>query len=341
MLSFFKKWIKGLKEGPVDWDELEATLIQSDLGHELTEEITQKLKKEGQTALSLQGAVEKELATLWEKSSPEPVVAAFGFHVWLVIGVNGVGKTTTVARLAKKMQLAGQKVHLVAADTFRAAAIEQLRLWAEKLGCGFTAGREGGDPAAAAYEGVAKAKAEGATLVLIDTSGRLHNKDNLMRELLKTKRVIGKQDAALPQETILIVDATNGSNALSQAREFHQHIGVSRVIITKLDSSAKGGVVAAIKRELGLDTWLVGVGETENDLIPFSAPGYVKRFFGEEQAVEESAKAAVEAPVVLSTPVTSEPIPVEKKVMPPAPPPTVTVIVPEESKRRSFLGWHW
>jgi|GEM_PF-2436835 len=349
MLSFFKKWIKGLKEGPVDWDEFEATLIQSDLGHELTGELIQKMKKERQTALSLQSAVEKELSTLWEKSALEPEVTTKGFHVWLVIGVNGVGKTTTVARLAKKMQLAGHKVHLVAGDTFRAAAIDQLRLWAQKLNCGFTAGREGGDPAAAAYEGVASAKAEGASLVLIDTSGRLHNKDNLMRELLKTKRVIGKQDAILPQETILVVDATNGSNALSQAREFHEHIGVSRVIITKLDSSAKGGVVAAIKRELNLDTWLVGVGESENDLIPFSALGYVRRFFGEEEpepveeaAAEEKTPAPILEKEKQAAFVAAVPTSVEKKAETPGIHPTETATPADEKpKKSSFFRWRW
>lgn len=314
MLSYFRKWIQTVREGAVDWDELEATLIQCDLSPALTEEIISRLRRKTLTAVTLPTAVEEELISLWQDSRPLPVVPAGGFVVWLIIGVNGVGKTTTVAKLARQQMEAGHKVHLVGADTFRAGAIEQLRIWSERLNCGFTGGREGGDPAAAAYEGVLQARGAGANLVLVDTSGRLHNKDNLMRELEKVKRVLGKQDPVLPQETLLVLDATNGSNALSQATEFKKGVGVSGIIITKLDSSAKGGVVAAVKHDLGLDTLYVGVGEQQADLIPFDRKGYVARFFGGEEKPEET--------------------PVQEKVV-------EEPLTEAPKKSKGWFGWKW
>jgi fused signal recognition particle receptor len=278
MISFFKKWINQIKDGPVDWDELESVLIQSDLGITLAQRILDNLKKQAVSASIVEQAAAEEILKLWPKPVRELKPAAGQLNIWLIVGVNGTGKTTSIAKLAKKFS-SKHRVHLVAADTFRAAAIDQLKIWSEKLGVGFHAGREGGDPAAAAFEGIEAARKAGSDLVLIDTAGRLHNKDNLMRELEKVKRVIQKQDATAPQEMLAVLDGTNGLNAVSQAREFHKTVGLTGAIVTKLDSSAKGGTIAALKAELDLETLLLGTGEQADDLIAFEPKEYVKRFF--------------------------------------------------------------
>lgn len=270
MFQLFKKWIAQAQGGPIDWDELESVLIQSDLGLVLTRRILDRLKNQPLNAETVRAAARQEIVSLWPRvpATPVPVDGA----AWLIIGVNGAGKTTTIAKLAHRY--IHQRVHLVAADTFRAAAIEQLRIWSDRLGTGFTAGREGGDPAAAAFQGLEDARRQKAGLVLIDTAGRLHTKDNLLRELEKIKRVLSKLDSSAPQHTLLVVDGTNGSNALSQAQQFHQAIGLTGLIATKLDSSAKGGAIAAIKAELGLDTYFIGTGESPADLQPFHPAHY-------------------------------------------------------------------
>ncbi|MDX6765894.1 MAG: signal recognition particle-docking protein FtsY [Candidatus Methylacidiphilales bacterium] len=275
MIGIFRKWISEARGGRVDWEELEAMLIQADLGYALVQRILARLKDRPLNAENIGAAARTEITALWPRV-PAPPVPADG-EVWMVIGINGAGKTTTLAKLAHRYQNRG--VHLVAADTFRAAAIEQLRVWSERVGCGFTAGREGGDPAAAAYQGVEDGRRAGAGLILIDTAGRLHNKDNLLRELEKVKRVVGKNDPGSPHHTLLVVDGTNGANALLQAEQFHKSVGLTGLIATKLDSTAKGGAIAAIKSELGLDTFFIGTGESPEDLRPFSPDEYVDRFF--------------------------------------------------------------
>lgn len=279
MISTFKKWIAEIKDGPVDWDQLEATLIQSDLSISLSHQILKHLKSKPVSATTVQKAVMDELLLLWNKPLRRLEPHKGILNVWLVVGVNGTGKTTTIAKLAAKFKDERKKVFLVGADTFRAAALDQLKVWAERLGVEIFCGKEGGDPAAAAYEGMEAAKKAGADLALVDTAGRLHNKENLMRELVKVKRVIGKQDAAAPHEVLLVVDGTNGMNAVSQAREFNDALCVTGMIVTKLDSSAKGGAIAACKAEVGLDTLFVGRGEKTENLQIFDPQTYVKEFF--------------------------------------------------------------
>ena len=275
MLGLFKKWVSEARGGKIDWEELEATLIQADLGYTLTQRILQRLKNQPLNAETVENAAREEITALWPRIPAAPVPA--DGEVWMIIGVNGAGKTTTLAKLAHRYQNRG--VHLVAADTFRAAAIEQLRIWSERLGTGFTAGREGGDPAAAAYQGIEDGRKTGAGVILIDTAGRLHNKENLLRELEKMKRVIAKHDPKSPSHILLVIDGTNGSNAVLQAGQFHKSIGLTGVIATKLDSTAKGGAIAAIKAEHGLDTYFLGTGESPEDLVPFQPAEYVDRFF--------------------------------------------------------------
>jgi fused signal recognition particle receptor len=277
MLSLFKKWVATIQGGAVDWDELEATLIQSDLGLKLSDKLISSLKKEAVSAETIQAATASQIRQLWPQPVRPPTLQD-GLNVWLVIGINGVGKTTSIGKLARYYDSQGI-VHLVAADTFRAAAIEQLQIWAERTGAGFTAGTEGGEPAAAAYKGMDQALQSGARLALVDTAGRLHNKENLMRELEKTKRVLNTKVPGAPHETLLVVDGTNGTNALQQAQAFHQSLGLTGLIVTKLDSSSKGGMVAAIKEETGLSPYFLGTGETLADLQPFDPESYVKRFF--------------------------------------------------------------
>ncbi|MDR1190415.1 MAG: signal recognition particle-docking protein FtsY [Verrucomicrobiales bacterium] len=276
MFSFFKKWVTELKGGKVDWDEIEAHLIQSDLGLALTERILDKLKGQALSDQTVTAAASQAILELWKKPVRKPIVSGDP-AVWLIIGVNGTGKTTSIAKLANRYQKLGKKVHLIGADTFRAAAIDQLKIWADRLDIGFSAGREGGDPAAAAFQGLADAKARGAELVMIDTAGRLHNKENLMRELEKMKRVIQKQSPSAPHETLLVLDGTNGGNALDQARQFHKFLTISGIIVTKLDTSSKGGAVAAIKAEEGIDPLFVGLGEGMDDLVEFNPQEYVAR----------------------------------------------------------------
>lgn len=192
MFQVFKKWVNRIKDGPVDWDELEATLIQSDLGLELTDEIIETLKKRGLSAITAREELRNLLRELWDAPVNEPALKK-GLTVWFVCGVNGVGKTSSIGKLAWRYQQRDQKVFLVGADTFRAAAGAQLKVWADKVGVGCHVGEEGSDPGAAAYQGIEDALAQKADLVLIDTAGRLHNKEGLMRELDKVKRVVSKK----------------------------------------------------------------------------------------------------------------------------------------------------
>ncbi|MEM6821133.1 MAG: signal recognition particle-docking protein FtsY [Verrucomicrobiota bacterium] len=284
MIGNIKQWLAEARGGKIDWDELEATLIQSDLGLELSTRILDTLQEQTLSAETVQQALERELKDLWpspEKTLDKAIAQATVDNplVLLIVGINGSGKTTTIAKLAHRFQRSKKNVFLVGGDTFRAAALEQLNTWANRLECGIHLGSENGDPAAAAFQGLASARDHKAEVVLIDTAGRLHNNTNLVRELEKVKRVIGKQTPGAPHETILVVDGTNGSNAIQQATEFHSRLSLSGLIVTKLDSSSKGGAVAAIQAELNLPTLFFGNGESLEDLHPFDTQTYIRQFF--------------------------------------------------------------
>ena len=200
-------------------------------------------------------------------------------RVTFIVGVNGTGKTTTIGKLANRLRAEGRSVMLCAADTFRAAAIEQLAIWAERNGVQMIRQKPGADPAAVVYDAVAAAKARGIDVVLVDTAGRLHTKTNLMQELEKMKRTAAKLVPGAPHDILLVMDATTGQNGLNQAREFTGHVGVTGIVLTKLDGTAKGGIVVAIARELGLPIRFVGVGEKIDDLVPFEAKAFVNSLF--------------------------------------------------------------
>jgi fused signal recognition particle receptor len=202
-----------------------------------------------------------------------------GPNVWMFVGVNGVGKTTTIGKVAHQQVADGRTVLLAAGDTFRAAAAEQLTTWAERSGSEIVRGAEGGDPSAVVYDGVERAAARGIDLVLADTAGRLHTKSNLMDELSKVRRVIDKRIPGAWVETFFVLDATTGQNGLAQAKAFHEAVGLTGVVLTKLDSTAKGGIVFAIEKELGVPVRFVGVGEKAEDLLPFDPEAFVAALF--------------------------------------------------------------
>ena len=220
------------------------------------------------------------LAVLKKKESPLDLSGPVPFVV-MMVGVNGVGKTTTIGKLALKFSQEGRSVLLVAGDTFRAAAIEQLEIWGQRVGCPVIKHQSGSDPSAVIFDGLSAAKARGTDVVIVDTAGRMHTKFNLMEELKKMKRVMDKALPGSPHETLLVLDATTGQNAVSQARQFHEAIGVTGVVLTKLDGTAKGGVVVAIAEELGIPVKLVGVGEGLEDIDVFSAEDFVEGLFGD------------------------------------------------------------
>jgi fused signal recognition particle receptor len=255
------------------WERLEEALIRSDVGVPATAELVRRLEEKG-VAGGLEDALVEEVEALFG----EPPTLALGAKptVVLVVGVNGTGKTTTIGKLARKLREHDRSVLVGAADTFRAAAEEQLEIWAERAGADFVGSPRGADPAAVAFDAVEAARARGHDVAIIDTAGRLHTQANLMAELEKVRRVIaGRLDGA-PHETLLVVDATTGQNGLQQARLFGEAAGVTGVALTKLDGSARGGVAIAIAVELGLPVKLVGVGEGLDDLRPFDAHDYAR-----------------------------------------------------------------
>jgi fused signal recognition particle receptor len=247
------------------WERLEEALIRADLGVPATAELVRRLETRG----TLEGLDEELAGMLGEPGTLDVSVRP---AIFLVVGVNGTGKTTTIGKLAAKVREHGRSVLLAAADTYRAAAEEQLEIWAERAGADFVGAPRGGDPAAVAYDAVEAAIARGREVVIIDTAGRLHTQTNLMQELAKVRRVVAGKLESAPHETLLVVDATTGQNGLQQARLFHEAVGVTGVALTKLDGSAKGGIAVAIAHELGLPVTLVGVGEGIDDLRPFD-PG--------------------------------------------------------------------
>jgi fused signal recognition particle receptor len=255
-----------------EWERLEVALIRADVGVPATAELVRRLEARGDLD-DLGEALAEELEQLFGEP-PTLARAAEPPTVLLVVGVTGTGKTTTIGKLARTLGAHGRSVLVGAADTFRAAADEQLEIWAERAGAEFVGGSRGADPAAVAYDAVEAGKARQRDVVIVDTAGRLHTQGNLMEELAKVRRVIeGRVDGA-PHETLLVVDATTGQNGLQQARLFSETAGVTGVVLTKLDGSAKGGVAVAIAHELGLPVKLVGVGEGLEDLRPFDARDY-------------------------------------------------------------------
>jgi fused signal recognition particle receptor len=266
-------------------EQLEDTLLQADIGVAKTQEILAELAlryKAGELAKGedLLDLLKRSLRSeLQAPSSAELNWAAEGPTVVLVVGVNGAGKTTTVAKLAKRFKDQGKQVIIAAGDTYRAAAIEQLAIWAGRVGVDLVKSHDGGDAAAVAFDAVASAQARGADLVLIDTAGRLHNKEHLMRELEKIRRVIQKRLPSAPHETLLVLDATAGQNAIQQAKVFGAAMGVSGLVLTKLDGTAKGGVTITIRRELKLPVRFIGVGEQLDDLQPFDPDSFIEAIF--------------------------------------------------------------
>jgi fused signal recognition particle receptor len=252
-----------------DWERLEEALIAGDVGVRATAELVQRLEARGGIA-----DLPDEVAALF--GAPPTFDIAHEPTVILVVGVNGTGKTTTIGKLAAKLSEHGRSVLVAAADTYRAAAEEQLEIWAERAGADFVGSERGGDPAAVAYDALDAAVARGRDVVIVDTAGRLHTQSNLMEELAKVRRVIANRLDGAPHETLLVVDATTGQNGLQQARLFGEAVGVTGVVLTKLDGSAKGGVAIPIVYELGLPVKLVGVGEGIDDLRPFDPIDYAR-----------------------------------------------------------------
>jgi fused signal recognition particle receptor len=300
-MGVFKKLFRGLsrtrenlvqtlltaeKGEPVDeesLDDLEAALLAADLGPELTEEVMHRVRKEADRGLvdggTLRAAVRNALGTALPRAEP-PIPHVSKPHVIFVVGVNGGGKTTTVGKLAAIEKNAGRSVLIVAADTFRAAAIEQLEKWAERAEAELIKQREGADAAAVVFDALRAAKARGSHTVLVDTAGRLHTKTNLMAELAKLARIAGREVEGAPHEVLLVVDATTGQNGISQAREFTRAAELTGVVLTKLDGTAKGGVVLGIHRRLALPIRYVGVGEAIDDLLPFDAGQFLDGLLG-------------------------------------------------------------
>ncbi len=260
------------------WERLEEALIRADVGVPATAELVRRLEARAVTG-DLGDALAEEVVGLFG-DPPVLISAPEQPTVVLVVGVNGTGKTTTIGKLARKLSEHGRSVLVGAADTYRAAAEEQLEIWAERAGADFVGGSRGADPAAVAFDAVEAARARGKDVVLVDTAGRLHTQGNLMDELAKVRRVIAGRIDGAPHETLLVVDATTGQNGLQQARLFSEAAGVTGVALTKLDGSAKGGVAIAIAHELGLPVKLVGVGEGVDDLRPFDARDYARALVG-------------------------------------------------------------
>ena len=269
------------KIDPALLGQLETALLAADLGVRTTGDILravrEKLDRQAlRDATQLKAELKAQLLTILNGSARAPAPTLDGKpHVLFIIGVNGTGKTTTIGKLAHRLGLQGHSVLLCAADTFRAAAIEQLEVWARRNNIEVIKQKPGADPAAVVFDALSAARARGTDAVIVDTAGRLHTKSNLMAELEKMKRTAAKQVPGAPHDILLVMDATTGQNGLSQAREFTAHVGVTGIVLTKLDGTAKGGIVVAIVRELGLPIRFVGTGEKIDDLVPFDASTFV------------------------------------------------------------------
>jgi len=266
------------------WDDLEAILIQADVGVDATLKIVERVKTRVQservkTPADAMVILKSEMKALITDNTPLQFDKKRLLTVVMMVGVNGSGKTTTTAKLANYYSKQGKKVTLAAADTFRAAAIEQLQIWGERCGATVIAHKPGADPGAVVYDALKSSLARKADLVLIDTAGRLHTKFNLMKELEKLHSVAGKQVHQAPHESLLVLDATTGQNALSQAKHFKDAAKITGVVLTKLDGTAKGGVVLAIHQELGVPVRFIGTGETLDDIQPFDADAFINGLF--------------------------------------------------------------
>ncbi|MGH9865060.1 MAG: signal recognition particle-docking protein FtsY [Candidatus Acidiferrales bacterium] len=268
--------------------QLEAALLSADIGVATTKEVLaslrrqvteQRLSDSAALKLELKNQLVRILATTPIPQNGDSVAGAAAPRVIFVVGVNGTGKTTTIGKLANRLRAEGRSVMLCAADTFRAAAIEQLEVWAKRSGVELIKQKAGSDPAAVVFDGLTAARAKNVDALIVDTAGRLHTKSNLMAELEKMKRTAAKLVPGAPHDVLLVMDATTGQNGLNQAREFTGHVGVTGIVLTKLDGTAKGGIVIAISRELGLPIRFVGTGEQIDDLVPFDAQTYVNSLF--------------------------------------------------------------
>ncbi len=267
-------------------DDIEAILIQADVGLDTAADIIDELRQRAREerlngAEDVIGLLKDQMTAAVEGGEALPIEGSLPGkpYVVMVVGINGVGKTTTVGKLAKYYTDAGHKVLVAACDTFRAAAIPQLEVWAERAGVDIVRTQQGADPAAVAFDALAAARARGFDVLLVDTAGRLHNKVNLMEELKKIRRSLSKQAPQAPHETLLVLDATTGQNTLSQARQFNQVTQLSGLVLTKLDGTAKGGIAVALKRELGVPVKMIGVGEGLDDLQPFDGKLFVEALF--------------------------------------------------------------
>jgi fused signal recognition particle receptor len=271
--------IAGRTLDPAAREELEAALFASDIGVRTVAKLMDRLREQGRAADEARAVMHATVLDALQGGQRDPIERQIKTSskpfVILAVGVNGVGKTTTVAKLAQRLKQGGLTVLLVAADTFRAAAIEQLELWGGRIGVDVISHKQGADPSAVVFDGLAAAKARGVDAVLIDTAGRLHTKTNLMEELKKVKRVLARELPGAPHEVLLVLDGTVGQNALSQARQFHEAVGVTGIALTKLDGTARGGVVVAIAEELKIPVRLIGVGESAEDLQDFDARAFV------------------------------------------------------------------
>ena len=285
--TVFGQIVNVLGMGEIDeetWEDLEALLIQADMGVPTTlalvDAMRERVGREGLVrADQLVQALKEEMRTILFDAPPFELEASRQLTVVMVVGVNGSGKTTTIGKLAHKYKGDGRSVMLVAGDTFRAAAIEQIEIWSQRADVPLVSGQPGGDPAAITYDGIRAARARGYDLLFIDTAGRLHTKYNLMRELEKVRGVCKKSVHAAPHEVLLVLDAPTGQNALVQAQKFKESVGVTGVILAKLDGTAKGGMVFAIYRELGLPVRFIGTGEKIEDLAPFDADQFIEGLF--------------------------------------------------------------
>ena len=262
-------------------DALEELLISADLGMAASAAVIAAVKAQPRDGTSLRDLVKREIKRIFN-AVDAPIAVAQHPKVVLVVGVNGTGKTTTVGKLANLLKSQGGQPLICAADTFRAAAVEQLEIWAKRAGVDILRARDGSDPAAVVFDAISSGKAKGRDPILVDTAGRLHTRVNLMQELEKIKRVAAREVPGAPQEVLLVLDATVGQNGVAQAREFMNVAGVNGIVLTKLDGTAKGGVAVAIANDLKLPIRYVGVGEKIDDLVPFSADEYVNGLFEEK-----------------------------------------------------------
>jgi len=262
-------------------DALEELLISADLGMAASAAVIAAVKAQPRDGTSLRDLVKREIRRIFN-AVDTPIAVANRPRVVLIVGVNGTGKTTTVGKLANLLKAQGQQPLICAADTFRAAAVEQLDIWAKRAGVDMIRAREGSDPAAVVFDAISSGKAKGRDPILVDTAGRLHTRVNLMQELEKIRRIAAREVPGAPQEVLLVLDATVGQNGVAQAREFTNVAGVNGIVLTKLDGTAKGGVAVAIANDLKLPIRYVGVGEKIDDLVPFSAEEYVNGLFEEK-----------------------------------------------------------